>query len=109
MPVIIKRDGKSGVVVRWNDSHESRYTLELLRDICPCAECSGETVLLHSYVPPSPDRSTPGRYELKNIRVVGTYAMQPDWGDGHSTGIYSWEYLLKHCPCPVHRGDQQLS
>jgi len=24
---------------------------------------------------------------------VGNYAVQPTFSDGHSTGIYSWEYL----------------
>jgi len=26
---------------------------------------------------------------------VGSYAVQPVFSDGHSTGIYSWEYLLE--------------
>ncbi len=34
-------------------------------------------------------------YEVKNIEVVGDYAIQITWTDGHNTGIYSWEYLLK--------------
>jgi DUF971 family protein len=28
--------------------------------------------------------------------------MQIEWEDGHNTGIYSWEFLIGHCPCPVH-------
>jgi ATP-binding protein involved in chromosome partitioning len=30
---------------------------------------------------------------LLNIAEVGTYALRFDWSDGHSTGIYTWEYL----------------
>jgi DUF971 family protein len=26
---------------------------------------------------------------------VGGYAWQPTWGDGHRTGLYSWNYLRK--------------
>jgi DUF971 family protein len=26
---------------------------------------------------------------------VGGYAIQPVWADGHNTGIYSFEYLLR--------------
>jgi DUF971 family protein len=35
----------------------------------------------------------PGMYDLANIQVVGNYAVQADWKDGHNTGIYSWEIL----------------
>ena len=27
------------------------------------------------------------------IEAVGSYAIRPTFDDGHSTGIYSWEYL----------------
>jgi DUF971 family protein len=26
---------------------------------------------------------------------VGSYAVQPSFSDGHSTGIYSWDYLYE--------------
>jgi len=54
-------------------------------------------VLFRTYQPPPADRATPGRYDLKGIQQVGSYAVQLEWGDGHATGIYSWEYLLNHC------------
>jgi DUF971 family protein len=31
----------------------------------------------------------------QSMNEVGRYAMQIQWSDGHSTGIYSWDYLLK--------------
>ncbi len=34
-----------------------------------------------------------GMYDLNKLELVGNYAMQVRWGDGHDTGIYSWEYL----------------
>jgi DUF971 family protein len=30
---------------------------------------------------------------LKRFTVVGGYAIQPVWADGHATGIYSFDYL----------------
>jgi DUF971 family protein len=30
---------------------------------------------------------------------VGHYAVQFDFNDGHSTGIFSFEYLRQICPC----------
>jgi DUF971 family protein len=36
---------------------------------------------------------------LAAIRGVGNYAVEFHWQDGHSTGIYSFEYLRSLCPC----------
>jgi DUF971 family protein len=33
------------------------------------------------------------------IRYVGRYALGFDWSDGHTTGIYPFEYLRDLCPC----------
>ena len=101
-PLKLKKSGPAELTVSWEDGHESRYSFEHLRDLCPCAECRGETVLFQTYVPPPPDRSVPGRCELKEIVQVGSYAVRLAWGDGHATGIYTWEYLLARCPCPEH-------
>jgi DUF971 family protein len=30
---------------------------------------------------------------LENLQAVGSYALQPTWSDGHTTGIYTWELL----------------
>jgi DUF971 family protein len=36
-------------------------------------------------------------FALRQLSPVGTYAIQPTWGDGHATGIYSFEYLRQIC------------
>jgi DUF971 family protein len=33
--------------------------------------------------------------EIRTLEAVGSYAVQPVFSDGHSTGIYSWEYLYE--------------
>jgi DUF971 family protein len=33
--------------------------------------------------------------KAQGMNQVGRYAVQIDWSDGHSTGSYSWDYLLK--------------
>jgi DUF971 family protein len=35
------------------------------------------------------------------IRPVGRYAIQIDWSDGHTTGIYPFDRLRSLCPCPL--------
>ncbi|OGU28765.1 MAG: hypothetical protein A2X67_09410 [Ignavibacteria bacterium GWA2_55_11] len=89
--------------IRWDDGHESRLSLNVVRDACPCAGCKGETLLMHSYDPvPSPD--VPGKFDLLKAEPVGYYALQLTWGDGHSTGIYTWQTLRSLCSCPVCSG-----
>ena len=34
-------------------------------------------------------------FRLPYLEPVGSYAVQPVFSDGHSTGIYSWEYLCE--------------
>ncbi len=97
-PVLIKQTGADGLSITWDDHHISPLTFKLLRDECPCAECKGETVLLHSYQPQA-QVHRPGRYELKSLQQVGSYAIQITWGDGHATGLYSWQYLRGLCAC----------
>jgi DUF971 family protein len=36
---------------------------------------------------------------LDRVDAVGGYALQFAWSDGHSSGIYTWEYLRLACPC----------
>jgi hypothetical protein len=39
-------------------------------------------------------------YEIQDAQIVGNYAIQFSWDDGHNSGIYTWDYLLRICPCP---------
>jgi DUF971 family protein len=78
--------------LKWDDGSMTEIPLRILRDNCPCASCQGETVLLKTYKPAqTPD--LPGKYVLKGAQQVGSYALQVYWGDGHQTGIYTWETL----------------
>lgn len=94
-PVEITRANQWDVRIRWSDRHESVYPARYLRLRCPCAICVEETTgraLL------DPAGVTPDIHPLA-IRAVGTYAIEFEWSDGHETGIYSYEYLRRICPC----------
>jgi DUF971 family protein len=87
---------KGTLQVDWNDGESCEYSLGELRAACPCAECQGShegtsppssTEILE--IPVIDTRST----ELDRVEQVGNYALQLYWKDGHSYGIYSWEYL----------------
>jgi DUF971 family protein len=33
--------------------------------------------------------------KMLSVEPVGNYAIRIHWSDGHSTGIYTWEYLRR--------------
>jgi DUF971 family protein len=81
------------LAIKWEDGSESFVPLEKLRRHCPCAGCKGEADIMGN-VYKGPDRPLNARaFQLARLANVGSYAIQPVWGDGHSTGIYSFDYL----------------
>lgn len=86
----------------WTDNKTCRYPLANLREACPCVECrGGHQYMGAKYDPDDILKLTPARsYKIEDLQMVGSYAIQPLWDDGHQTGIYSWEYLYKLCPEP---------
>src|ERR1700752_2882291 len=103
--VRVKITEGTGLEIDWQDGHKSSWGFAWLRDACPCATCIDErkaqgrkagqpkpkpAALLPMYTPPAKPASAHG---------VGRYALQFNWLDGHSGGIYSWDYLRRHCQC----------
>jgi ATP-binding protein involved in chromosome partitioning len=88
-PTAIEQAGPDALRIRWSDGVESLYPVRSLRLACRCARCveemTGRPLLDETGVPPD--------VRPVRIRSVGRYALQIDWSDGHSTGIYSFEYL----------------
>jgi DUF971 family protein len=82
------------LAIQWSDGAESYLQIERFRRACPCAGCGGEPHLLGNIS--RPDVSyTPSSFELVGWQLIGGYALQPRWGDGHSTGLYSFQYLRR--------------
>ena len=82
------------LAVRWSDGTESYFQFELLRRACPCAGCGGEPDVLGHVERPNVTYAEQS-FELAGWNVVGGYALQPRWGDGHNTGLYSYQYLRR--------------
>ena len=83
------------LAIKWEDGREDFIPLEKLRRCCPCAGCSGETDILGNvYKNPTKPFSSVA-FKLARFDSVGGYGIQPVWADGHNTGIFSFEYLLK--------------
>ena len=83
------------LAIRWVDGREDFIPLESLRRFCPCAACMGESDIFGTtYHPPQRPYGAES-FQLRKLPWVGNYAVQPLWGDGHSTGLYTWEWLRR--------------
>jgi DUF971 family protein len=81
------------LAIKWDDGTESFIRLETLRRWCPCAGCRGEVDVLGNLYK-NPDQTLSARaFELRRLAAVGSYALQPIWGDGHDSGLYTFDYL----------------
>ena len=91
------------LIISWEKAHQSESPLAGLREACPCVECRGGHENMGA--PPDPDvfnlipLAPTKSYAVTKIIPVGNYALQPEWSDGHHTGIYTWAYLRGLCPC----------
>jgi ATP-binding protein involved in chromosome partitioning len=92
-PEEVEVDGPD-VVVRWSDSHVSRFPQRALRGRCPCAECVDETTGVRRVG----QAEVAADVHATDVRPVGRYAFQLVWSDGHQTGIYSFDYLRELDP-----------
>ena len=85
----IVEESATEVSIKWSDDTESRFTAAQLRRACPCAGCinewTGEKMLDPAKIA---DDLT-----FRNIGIVGRYALNFDFSDGHETGIFSFKYL----------------
>ena len=77
--------------MEWPDGHVTRYDFETLRWLCPCAYCRGEAGI-PGWLDSNPTL-TPAQIQLTDVQLVGSYALQPTWADGHHTGFYTFARL----------------
>lgn len=83
--------------VKWIDGHESRFTATYLRINCGCAECVEEWSRRQILDP----ASVPADLRAEDHLMVGKYAIQFLWSDGHFTGIFPFDVLRKMCQCDI--------
>lgn len=84
----------SELALVFSDGREIYLPLPMLRRACPCAACQGEPDALGRVVRPIV-QTGPRSFDLSRFEQVGGYALQMFWGDGHSSGIYSYDYLRR--------------
>ena len=87
-PVKVKAPhGAMTFEIVWGDGVASRIPHLVLRGYCPCAGCQGHHGVTRFVAG--------GNQELRELSRVGNYALGLTWGDGHSSGIFTFEYLRR--------------
>jgi DUF971 family protein len=95
MPVMptklqLKRDEK--LTIHWSDEQTTELPIRDLRRACPCASCKelrqqqakSRLVVM---------KASDGPVAVAEAKLVGNYAINITWTDGHASGIYSFDYL----------------
>jgi DUF971 family protein len=73
--------------ISFSDGKQFRIPFELMRVYSPSAEVQGHG--------PGQEVLQTGKRDvaLSSLEPIGNYAVQPTFSDGHSSGIFSWDYL----------------
>ncbi|MDO5102824.1 MAG: DUF971 domain-containing protein [Lautropia sp.] len=75
--------------ISFEDGSQFRFSFEFLRVHSPSAEVQGH----------SPEQAVlqVGKADvlITELEPVGHYALRPVFSDGHSSGLYSWDYLYR--------------
>jgi DUF971 family protein len=97
-PREIVRESATVLRIKWADGHVCSYNAAGLRRACPCAQCVNEWTGQRTLRP----ESIGEEIEIADLSLVGRYALNFVWSDGHSTGIYSFRYLRDLCEGSSH-------
>lgn len=92
-PREIKQQGEAGLRITFADDQVCNFDAAQLRRACPCAQCVNEWTGQRVLKP----ESIPADLEISDLSLVGRYALNFRWSDGHDTGIYSFRYLRDLC------------
>ena len=87
---------RSTISFDWPDGHKTTYPARELRLRCRCAACVEET----SGRPLLDASGVSANVRAQRIDLIGQYAIQIGWTDGHDSGIYNFRDLRANCPCP---------
>ena len=82
------------LALMWPDGSEHYFEPSFLRRHSPSAEQTGEADLFGVVSGGNPNGDF-SEVEINGFTYVGKYAIRIQFSDGHSTGIFSWDYLAE--------------
>ena len=89
VPVEIKQSGVRELRIAWSDGQVNDFDVVELRRSCRCANCVNELTGAQILHPTEVGEDV----RPQTIRQVGNYAFQVNWTDGHTSGIFTFDYL----------------
>jgi DUF971 family protein len=93
VPTRIDQHSRTEMLLSWNTGDAFSVPYVELRLYCPCANCvdehTGERTIQRSAIDPS--------IRPTGVQLIGRYAIQINWNDGHSTGMYHYDRLFELC------------
>jgi DUF971 family protein len=92
-PREISQESNTRLRITWADDRDCEYQAAALRRACPCAQCVNEWTGERTLRPEAISEEV----EISDLTIVGRYALNFRWSDGHETGIYSFQYLRDLC------------
>ncbi len=89
--------------IEWKDGLRSEYSLDRLRRECPCATCRTDRETQQKN-PMKILKFNPAEVRVVSAQLVGNYAIQFTWSDGHNTGIFDFRMLRAFDQVSASRG-----
>ncbi len=81
------------LAIAWQDGRRSEFQLGRLRRVCPCATCRKERDVPSTSLPILKIPAGVDKIEVIDAELMGRYAINLKWSDGHNSGIYDYKYL----------------
>lgn len=92
-PTQIDQFSPTEMLLAWNDGQKFAVPYVELRFYCPCASCvdehTGERTIQRTSINPE--------IRPTGVHLVGRYAVQINWNDHHTTGLFHYDTLLEIC------------
>lgn len=96
-PKAVNIEEEGVVTISWMDGTTTRHSVAQLRKACPCAQCNVEREKIKkpglSLRVIDSSAPTPQEAQILEFSPVGRYALAFLFNDGHSSGIYTYDFL----------------
>jgi DUF971 family protein len=92
-PTRVEPHSPTHMMIAWNDGKQFIVPYFEIRFHCPCAGCVDEHTGQRTLDRASVSAST----RAVGVELVGRYALQIRWSDGHDTGMFHFERLRQLC------------